>query len=216
MIKRTLSKASLLSSASLLLAVGMATSSLAIPSGGVGGGGSVPAPVPPAAPIVEERPPLTPNTNVNIPIVVAPVIPTVTREPVPVRNVVSNPSAVQSNSVFDRRPVEPVQDVIVGGIPAGKKDDLPFTTVSGASNKRVEVQVAEDVPTTIFVSRLQPRATAQVTIIGENGRRVSLGRFRVTASGELELPPLTLGEDGKTIQIQVRVGDRVRTITVRS
>lgn len=188
------------------------------------GGDGSPAPkppvtvieVPPAAPIVQRVAPAAPNTSVVIPIVVTSEIPVVTKEPVKVSEVVRNLNVVQSLTVFDKKPVEPVRDLTVGGIPAAKKDDLPFTTVNGASTRRVEVQVLQDVPTSVIVDRLAPRATAQVTITGPNGKPINLGRFRVSANGDLELPPLTLERKGLAVKLQITVGGKTRTITIRA
>jgi hypothetical protein len=118
-------------------------------------------------------------------------------------------------TLFDSKPVAPVKDVIVGGIPSSKKDDLPYSVISATSKKKIEIQVAEDVPTTLFVEKLTPRATASVSI-SVGGKTVRLGTFRVLADGSLELPPLTLGKDGLSITVTVSVGKLTRSFTVRS
>lgn len=127
-----------------------------------------------------------------------------------------NTTTVIADTVFDKRPVEPVKGVVIGGIAKSKKDDLPQVTVSGRSKRKVEIQVAEDLPTSLSVSNLRPRATARVSVIGSNGREIILGQFRVGSQGELELPPITLTQGQSSIQIRVTVARVTRTITIRA
>lgn len=105
---------------------------------------------------------------------------------------------------------------MIGGIATGKKDELPQANVSGTSKKRVEIQVAEDLPTSLTVTNLRPRATARISVIGANGREITLGQFRVDSQGELELPPITLTQGQSSIQIRVTVAGVTRTITIRA
>jgi hypothetical protein len=152
---------------------------------------------------------------VVVPIAVSADIPAVTKAPVALSAVVKNVNAVVNPTLFDSKPVAPVKDVIVGGIPSSKKDDLPYSVISATSKKKIEIQVAEDVPTTLFIEKLTPRATASVSI-SVGGKTVRLGTFRVLADGSLELPPLTLGKDGLSITVTVSVGKLTRSFTVRS
>lgn len=150
-----------------------------------------------------------------VPIAVSENIPTVSKAPVALSAVVKNTNTVLPANVFDSKPVAPAKDVIVGGIASGKKADLPYATISGTSKKKVEIQVAEDVPTTLLVEKLAPRAAAKV-VITVGGKKVTLGSFRVASDGSLELPPLTLGAQGLSITVTVTVGKTTRSFVVRS
>jgi hypothetical protein len=130
--------------------------------------------------------------------------------------VVRNTKIIVADTVFDRRPVEPVKGVVIGGIPASKKGKLPQISVSGTSKVKVEIQVAEDLPTSLTVTKLRPRATASVSIIGANGREIVLGQFRVDNQGELELPPITLTQGQSSVRVRVTVAGVTRTITIRA
>jgi hypothetical protein len=162
--------------------------------------------------------PVTPQVSgakVLIPIAVSNVLPTLTKSPGTVSSVVKDPRTVQSNNVFDSKPVAPAKNVIVGGIPTSKKDDLPYVFVSAKSTQKTEIQVPQDVATSVFFTRLQPGAFAQINVI-VNGKTVSLGTFRVAKDGSVEVPPLTLDKAGVSLQVQVKVGNTTRTVSVRS
>lgn len=208
--------------AGLALLVSSSPFALGQPSGGVGtGGGSTPPTVvvnvEPLAPIVERVAPINANATVLVPVVVSTVVPVVTKKPVPISQVVrSIATTVQAPTVFDKKPVEPVRDLVIGGIPSSKKEDLPFTTVNGRGSKPVEVQVAKDVPTSVNVSNLPTRAVAEIYVTGAGGKQILVGRFRTSSDGSLEVPPLTLERDGLSVKLQIRVGKLTRTLNVRT
>lgn len=202
----------------IVLALGGATAVFGAPSDGVGGGG-VPAPKPtltPSSPVVEAVDPLTSNTKVLVPVASTSTVPTPSASPVKLKTVVKTPNSLQSPSVFDKKPVEPFKNVVLGGIATSKKDDLPFTSLSGASKKKLEIQVIQDFPTSILVTNLTPNANALITLINAKGTQVNIGRFKITANGDLEIPPLTLETKNISVQIRITVGNLVRTFTVRS
>lgn len=198
-------------------ALALALISALCASGAVAAPNYPPSIQPPAAgePI---QAPVTPKESgavAVVPVAVSENIPVVTKAPVAISAVVKNTNSVLPANVFDSKPVAPAKNVIVGGISTAQKDDLPYATVSGTSKKKVEIQVAEDVPTTLFVEKLAPRATARV-VITVGGKKVTLGSFRVASDGSLELPPLTLGADGLSITVTVTVGKTTRSFVVRS
>lgn len=198
-------------------ALALALVSALCASGAVAAPNYPPSIQPPAAgePIQAPVAPKESGAVAVVPVAVSDNIPVVTKTPVAVSAVVKNTNAILPVYMFDSKPVAPAKNVIVGGISAAKKDDLPYATVSGTSKKKVEIQVAEDLPTTLFVEKLAPRATAKVDIT-VGGKKVTLGSFKVASDGSLELPPLTLAAKGLSITVTVTVGKTIRSFVVRS
>jgi hypothetical protein len=142
--------------------------------------------------------------------------PTVTKEPSKLTDVLKNTNQPISNSTFDKKPVEPLKGVIVGGVPSGKKDELPSLKVSGTSKRQVEIQVVEDVPVLLVISNLKPRSLVSVSLISSKGKEVALGQYRTDADGLLELPPITISDSDRSVLVRIRDNSGLnRTVTLR-
>ena len=93
---------------------------------------------------------------------------------------------------------------------------MPFANVSAAAKRPIEVKLAEDLPTSLAITKLRPGAAVKLYIRDLKGKEVKIGQFKANTRGELELPTLTLTKSQSTIRMRIAVSGLSKIITIRS
>lgn len=167
-------------------------------------------------PIQTPVPPKTSGAKVVVPVATSEVIPDLVKDPVPVSRAALNSNGTLNLTRVTTRPVEVFSGVAIGGLSASDLKSAPTATLSNVVGKKVELQVASDVPTVVALESLPKSANVQVVLVNSKGKTISLGTLRTTSKGRLTLPPVTLDEKGDAFTLRIVISGRTTNISVRA
>jgi hypothetical protein len=162
-------------------------------------------------------PPKTSGAKVVVPVATSEVIPDLVKAPVPVSRAALNSNGTLNLTRVTTRPVEVFSGVAIGGLSASDLKSAPTANLSNVVGKKVELQVASDVPTVVALQSLPKSANAQVVLVNSRGNKtISLGTLRTTSKGRLTLPPVTLDDKGDAFTLRIVISGRTTNISVRA
>lgn len=167
-------------------------------------------------PIQTPVPPKTSGAKVVVPVATSEVIPDLVKAPVPVSRAALNSNGTLNLTRVTTRPVEVFSGVAIGGLSASDLKSAPTANLSNVVGKKVELQVASDVPTVVALQSLPKSANAQVVLVNSKGKTISLGTLRTTSKGRLTLPPVTLDDKGDAFTLRIVISGRTTNISVRA
>ena len=162
-------------------------------------------------PLIKKIPTKNSGTTAVVPIASATVIPIVIGEPVTATSARLS-TKVLSNSSVASTPIKLTPTLTLGGIGADEK--APVATIS--SSKKSEVQIPVDVPTRVVVTGLKASASGTATFVDANGKSVSLGKIKVSASGRVTIPALTFAKKYVSYTIKLTIGGKTTSFTIRA
>lgn len=104
--------------------------------------------------------------------------------------------------------------IIMGGVAKQLWAKTPLA--APANDSYNEVQTTVDVPTMVQISDLPSKVTANFFYYTLSGDRRAMGKESVTASGSVNVPPVTIRSIGGLVTIQVTAGNVTRFVTLRA
>jgi hypothetical protein len=105
-------------------------------------------------------------------------------------------------------------DVVIGGVPKQLWKSTPLA--DGATSSYNEIQTTVSVPTSIIVGKLPRKVKATFFYYTISGERKEMGNSSVDGSGNVTLPPVTIGTVSGLITFQVTAGNVTRFVTLRA
>lgn len=112
-----------------------------------------------------------------------------------------------------KNPKEILSNVYIGG--DCNISLIPLSEIS--KNKLYEVQTLAFTPTRVIVKNLPKDGSFTIIVRKPNGERREIGLAKTDSSGNLSIPPLTLGQTNRSITVELKpISGKSYTFTLRS
>lgn len=166
-------------------------------------------------PLLTQRKALVSGAKVLVPIVKSPKPDKVVGSTASVAQVLRGKSGVLPNSIYDKKPAK-VGSLVIGGIKRAAVSGLPEVNFSAGTAKPIEIQTLAGSATQISIRNFKSRATVKVTVTAPGGNAIAIGKFRADKSGQFKLPPVTIVDAKKALNLRFVSGKTTLKVTLRS
>ena len=161
---------------------------------------TTPKPSPTSTPrlLLKSVPPLNSSQQVSVPQKFSNLPPQLIKVPTEWKS--SDRKKIINPSSWCKNPKEILNNVYLGG--DCKISLVPLSEIS--RNKSYEVQTLAFTPTRVVVKNLVKNRNFTITVIKPNGTKREIGVAKTDSSGNIFIPPLTLGQTNRSITIKLK------------